>query len=251
MPAVSGILSSLQRALVPDEDYQYVLRLRGGQICFEIVSVLDDFVQAKDSGLLVPKRALLTHVRDTFGGFTADEIEELERLVNSRTAREHDFQAFFERNPHFLRRWDHREVHPHVLLSRADAPDLIPDFILTDRELQNAVVVELKLPSPRLIRRQTNRERFSAAVLEARAQLLNYNEWFREQTNRRSLRPLIGMDIYEPHLAVVIGRSSEFRDEFDRARLRASAPGVDVVTYDDILAYARRRKIMMNLRTST
>ena len=162
--------------------------------------MLNDYVQLSDSGLLVPQRALLTHFKDQFGGFTDDEIDELELLINSPKATERDFQVFFENHPHFFRRWDHREVHPQVYLCREGDHDLIPDFILTDRELQRAAIVDLKLPSPTLIRRQRNRDRFGAAIMEAKAQLQSYRDYFDERDNREALREKVGMSIFRPRL---------------------------------------------------
>jgi len=202
-------------------------------------------VQETDSGVLVPCRALLTHFRDRYGLFTCDQLEELEALINDPHVREEALQAFFERNTHFLRRGDYREVYSQPYLCHRDSGYLIPDFILTDRQLGKAAVVELKLPHPKLIRRQNNRERFSAAVLEARAQLLRYRDWFRNEDNRRSLSRLVGMEIYEPRLAVIIGRSSEFRDALDRQCLSADSPDIEVVTYDDIVTFAHRRQMWL------
>jgi Shedu protein SduA, C-terminal len=242
VPSALTALDCLRRAAEPTEDFQYMLMLSGDQVVFRVASILDDLVQEGSSGLLLPQRAILTHFKEHFGGFTADEIEELESLLNSPQSKEADFQRFFERHTHFFRRWDYREVYPHIALAR-DEGLLVPDFILTDRELQRAAILDLKLPSPKIIRRQHNRDRFSASIMEARTQLLRYRDWFREQNNRKALVGKVGMEIYEPELIVVVGRSSEFRDEFDRQRLKADNPDIEVVTYEDILAYAKRRRI--------
>jgi hypothetical protein len=227
------------------EDFQFVLGLERGRIVFRVTSPLGDFVQETDSHLWVAHRVLLRHFKDQFGGFTTDEICELEELINTPKAGESDFHRFFEKYPHFFRRWDHREVYSHVVLTRTEG-DLVPDFILVDQQLQRATIAELKLPSPKLVRRQPNRVRFADAVMEARAQLLEYREWFRESANRERLRASVGMSIYEPQLTVIIGRASEFSDEIDRQKLRARSPEIEVVTYDDILVYARRRQIVIS-----
>ena len=51
---------------------------------------------------------------------------------------------------------------------------------------------------------------------------------------------------YEPRLAVIIGHSSEFLDAVDRQRLRERNPDIEVVTYDDMLAFAKRRRILIS-----
>ncbi len=55
-----------------------------------------------------------------------------------------------------------------------------------------------------------------------------------------------GMEIYEPRLAVIIGRSSWFLDEFDRQRLQADNPDIEVVTYDDIADFAKQRRVIIS-----
>lgn len=248
-PRLQALLKNLKDVAYGDEDYQYVMALEGKTIRFRAVSTLGDFVQEGDTGLFLPRRALLSHF-DDLGFFTADAINELEELLNSTTAREHDLQQFFERHPSFLRRWDHREVFPHVALSRTDAGPLIPDFILTNRETQDAAILDIKrsdfkAPKKPIIRHQKSRVRFSDAVMEARAQLLTYRRWFENEDNRRKLAPVIGMQVYQPRLIVIIGRSSEFADALERQMLRADNPDIEVATYDDIVAYARKRRIMI------
>lgn len=244
VPGIIALLEALAKESDGTEDYQFILTFNGDEIVFRVVSVLDDYVERLPSGVLHPRRALLTHFQDKFGGFTEDEIRELEEMINDAKAREEDFQRFFEYHPHFFRKWDYREVHSQVYLHRPEG-SLIPDFILTDRELQKAALIELKLPKPQLIRRQKNRERFSSAVIEARSQLLTYRDWFRSPENRKSLRRQLGMEVYEPNLAAIIGRSTDFHDEFDRQRLSSSLSDVEIVTYDEIFTYAKRRRLLL------
>ncbi|MEI4920424.1 DUF4263 domain-containing protein, partial [Klebsiella pneumoniae] len=90
-----------------------------------------------------------------------------------------------------------------------------------DRELQKATIVDLKLPAAKLIVHKENRVRFAAAVSEARAQLLEYRRWFDDPRNRKRIRERLGMEIYAPRLAVVIGRSSEFSGALERQKLAA------------------------------
>jgi len=41
------------------------------------------------------------------------------------------------------------------------------------------------------------------------------------------------MEIYEPRLAVVVGRSSDFIDAQDRQKLQSTISDVEIVTYDE------------------
>lgn len=247
-PKFGRLLRGIANIDIRAEDCEFVLAFdSAGRIRVRSVGFLGDQIQLSESGQFVPSRALLIHHR-TFGSFTVDQISELEELINSTKYREEDYQNFFEKYPHFFRTWDHRAVHPHVYLTRetdSDGP-LIPDFILTHADAQKAFLVDLKLPSEKLIRRQKNRERFSAAITEAKAQLTLYRDWFDDKYNREKLKDQVGMAIYRPQLSVVIGRSSEFRDEIDRQRLRDSEPGLEVVTYDDILGFAKKRQLVLD-----
>ena len=241
MPRTRLVLEALGRAPARPDDFQYVLGLEGGRPVFRAVSVMDDFAIRGPGGTVLGGRGLLTHFKEAFGAFTPDEIGELEQMLANPKAAESDFQAFFEAHPHFFRRWDYREVYSQVFLTREEEGPLIPDFILTNPEAQQAAIVELKLPKPILVRHQPNRERFTDAVMTARAQLLRYGHWFDEKENRRKLSDKLGLEIYRPRLAVIIGRSSDFECGLQRQRLSAENPDMELVTYDDIVDYAKRR----------
>lgn len=247
-PAFDRLRQILTQSPDGSDDFQYALMLQEERMVFRIVSTLDDYVQESDTGLWVPQRALLTHL-GRVGLFTKDEVEELEFLINDPKATEAEFQKFFERHPHFLRKWDHREVFPHVYLTSNDQGPLIPDFILTNVGTQDAAIIDIKrtlrAPTKRLIRHQDNRVRFADAVQEAYAQLRTYRRWFEVPENRKMLTSKLGMEIYNPRLMVIIGRTSEFRDSVERARLRADNPDVEIVTYDDILRFAQARMVFI------
>jgi hypothetical protein len=247
IPRLQRARAQLRQRTERAEDYQYIVTLEDNTLRFRIVSTLDDYVQENDSGRWTPQRALLSHL-DGLGLFTADCIHELEDLLNSGRAKEGDFQAFFERHPNFLRRWDFREVYPHVFLTRRNEGPLIPDFLLTNVEAQDAAILDIKQSGMKIIRHQKNRLRFTDAILEARAQLLTYRSWFDDADHRAKIKSKVGMEIYRPRMMVVIGRSSEFRDEIDRQTLRADNPDIEVVTYDDILRFARGRRMILEDR---
>ncbi len=217
-----------------------------GRLRVTELSILADIIQKDDVGRPVNQRALLTHVQDKLSFFSQDQIDELQDLIRSTKSKEADYQKFLERNPRLLAHvFNLEEVHPHVFLANSADSDLIPDFILTDVALQRAAVIDLKLPQKHITRRQTNRDRFSSAIAEARAQLLTYRDWFRSDTNRKSLKHKVGMEIYEPKMGVIIGRSAEFLGEFDRQRLVANTSDIEIVTFDDLATLAKRRKLII------
>ena len=77
--------------------------------------------------------------------------------------------------------------------------------------------------------------------MEARSQLLEYRDWFEEKANRERLMAKVKMEIFRPRLAVVVGSSAHFKSAIDRQKLASTTPDIEVVTYDDIVAYAKRR----------
>jgi hypothetical protein len=247
-PEIREVLNALD-GRSPIDDTQYLLTTEGKRLVLRPTSVLDRYRMPRDSGAPADRLALLTHLRDGYAATTPDEILELEDLINNTRVSEPELQEFFERHPQFLRIWDHREVHPQVYLTREIDGPLIPDFLLLDRELHRATVVELKLASARIIVRKRNRDRFSSLITEARAQLLEYREWFDDAHNRRMLKERLGMEIYRPRLGVVIGRSDSFADEFDRQKLVSHCPDVEIATYDDVMRYAERRLTMLRQAT--
>ncbi|MHC4621186.1 MAG: Shedu anti-phage system protein SduA domain-containing protein [Planctomycetota bacterium] len=250
MPRTRRVIETLGQLPPEPDDFQYALCIEKGEIVFRSVSVLGDFPMRTSNGGVVGSRGLLTHFKEKFGLFTPDEITELEDMIRNPKASEGDFQKFFESHQHFLRRWDYRELYSQVYLTRGDERDLVPDFILTNPELQKATIVELKLPRPKLIRRQANRDRFADAVMEARAQLLEYRDWFEEKENRENLAKTVKMEVFRPSLAVVIGRSADFKCAIDRQKLAARTPDIEIVTYDDCVACAKRRLVTVRGHTA-
>jgi len=239
-PEVRDVLSALDgRNLI--DDFQYLVSVEAKRLVFRPVSRLDGFAMERDDGLATERLAVLTHLRDQYAGVTADELLELEDLVNSPRVKEQDLQRFFENHSQFLRIWDFREVFPQVYLTREDEGPLIPDFLLLDREIHKATIVDLKLPGAKTVVQKQNRERFSALVEEARAQLLEYRDWFENADNRREMKKRFGIEVFRPRLGVVIGSASEFSSPYQRQKIVSRYPEVEIATYDDILAHAQRR----------
>jgi hypothetical protein len=215
-----------------------------GRIVFRTTSVLDSY-KIRTFPESNNQLALLTHFKDQYAGVRPSEILELEDLINHPKVNELDFQVFFEEHPHFFRMWDYRDIYPHVFLTREDMGPLIPDFILVDPLLQKAMVLDLKLPKAKLVTYRQNRIRFASAVGEARAQLLEYRDWFEDNNNRSKLKDRFGLDIFRPRIGVVIGTNQDFRSTLDRQKLNSRYPEIEVVTYDDILEHAQRRMFLI------
>ena len=127
--------------------------------------------------------------------------------MNDPNAKEQDFQDFFERNPDFILNDEYKKAHPHIVLTKDEGESLIPDFVLEPVD-QNSLcdLLELKLPTVPIFVLQKRRMRFSAAVLEACAQLREYSNFFEEEKYRKIINERYGLLTYRPKMFVIIGR---------------------------------------------
>nr|WP_238355034.1 Shedu anti-phage system protein SduA domain-containing protein [Kribbella sandramycini] len=174
----------------------------------------------------------------------AKEISELEVLINDPSVREHDLQAFFEANPQFLSGVDYDRVVPHPVLTRDEGGPLIPDFML---EVTGgaADVLDLKLPTARLVTGSRDRRRFGRVVQDALAQVREYGAYFDLPANRQRVAERYGLQAYRPQLTVVIGRSSTSDDPLHLRRLWSEIPPRSrIMTYDELLERVKRLERM-------
>jgi Sigma-70, region 4/Domain of unknown function (DUF4263) len=168
-------------------------------------------------------------------------IEELEDLINAPQVSESQLQEFFENNPDFLCGDTYESAKPHIVLQRPDAGPLIPDFALKPpNEHALCDLLELKLPSAKLLVGQSNRKRLSAALLEACAQLREYRDYFESRANRQAIEKIYGLRFFRPRMMVIIGRRSEYIAD-DLRKAEGDIPGLSITTYDDLLERARSR----------
>jgi hypothetical protein len=168
-------------------------------------------------------------------------VDELETLVNSRKAKEQDFQEFFERNPNFILNDEYRRAHSHLVLAQSSRGPLIPDFVLEPHN-QKALcdLLEIKLPSAKIYRLQKNRPRFSSAVMEACAQLREYSLFFDEERNRKSIYDKYALRAFKPKMFVIIGRRGKM-DPIEVRKMESDIPNVNIRTYDDLIERVRAK----------
>jgi CspA family cold shock protein len=163
-----------------------------------------------------------------------EAIDELEFLMNA-SAKESAFQDFFERYPDFIMEKNHVGVIPQVSLFCDSGKTLRPDFILKPVNQQHfAEIVELKLPSSRLVVGPNGRERLSASVSAACAQLREYSNFFNISNQRDKFeKQYPGLRIFKPTMWLVIGRKGTV-DPYSYQRLKSECP-VRIRTYDELL----------------
>lgn len=169
------------------------------------------------------------------------DIEQLEWLINKPDVSEDDVQRFLEAKKHFLLGAEYRELHSQLALMRDGDSLLKPDFFLERIDGSLADILDLKLPTTRVVVGKKQRRRFSSGVQEAMAQLRVYRQYFEDSKNRAKFHRRYGLRAYKPRLLVVIGRSSEFSHDYERAALESEWIGGRVITYDDLLLRAKNR----------
>lgn len=167
-------------------------------------------------------------------------IEELEALMNNLKATEQAYQDFFERNPTLILNGEYRRAHPQLALTREEGP-LIPDFLLEPLD-QNSLcdILDLKLPAAKIFVLKQSRMRYSAAVMEACAQLREYNNYFDEKENRDRIFREYGLLAYKPKMIVIIGRKGEV-DPILFRKIESDMPQLVLRTYDDVLKRAKAK----------
>jgi len=170
-------------------------------------------------------------------------IEEFEDLINSSKAKENDFQKFFEDNSDFILNDDYKQAHPHIVLSKENEENLIPDFILEPIDQSSFCdLLELKLPSTEIFVLKKNRARYSAAVFEAAAQLREYGKYFDSEANlNRFQQNYPHLRVYKPRMFVIIGRQNNESSMLKR-EIQSEFPQLFLKTYDELLARMKWKK---------
>ena len=168
-------------------------------------------------------------------------VEELEALVNDPTAKERDFQDFFERNPNFLLNDEYKTAHPHMVLAKDDVEVLVPDFVLEPVDQSSLCdLLELKLPSANVFVLKKRRMHYSGAVIEACAQLREYGAFFDEQKNRNRVYEEYGLQAFKPRMFVIIGRRGD-ASAIDVRKMESDVPRLRLITYDDLISRMKAR----------
>ena len=168
-------------------------------------------------------------------------IDEFEELINSPRVRESDLQRFFERNPELLHGDTYEEARSHIVLHRDGQGPLIPDFALRpSNPAALCDLLELKLPQKELLVGPPSRRRLSAAVMEAAAQLREYQAYFDVERHRNMVEKAYGLRFFRPQMIVVIGKRIKY-PALDLRAAETDVPNLTLTTYDDLLERARNR----------
>lgn len=167
-------------------------------------------------------------------------LQEFEALINNPRAGELDIQRFLERNPEILKSLGYAECQSHVILQEPGRPDLIPDFLLHRPGNNGFDILDLKLPTA-TIARNNPYPRISQNITKALGQLRAYKNYFLNPLNKDRFIKQYGIEYFEPKLIVAIGRQSNYPAASFRDEIQNQAPGIRILTYDEVIAYASTR----------
>ena len=166
-----------------------------------------------------------------------------EHVLSSESTTENDIQRFLSQHPEIITSFGgYSNAHPHVLLREDGRNDMIPDYLLELPLSRTFDIVDLKLPTARLTARQPY-IRISAELQKAVAQLRAYQNFFDSSDNMKWFSKKYGLEPYRPEVVVVMGRDAEFSSRAERLEIENQLSPTKLVTYDDLMAYARSRMI--------
>ena len=169
-----------------------------------------------------------------------NKISEFRELLRDPKTTERVLQSFLGRVPEILTAFDYSRAVPQVYLFGENDDLLIPDFMLVPYHSDLADIVELKHPQHPVLVEGAGHPRFSGQVMQAMAQLRDYEHFFDDPHNRERIRAKYGFTAYKPRLTIIIGTAHSFGSEIVFRKVAAEFRQVDVVTYDQLLSRAER-----------
>jgi hypothetical protein len=102
-------------------------------------------------------------------------------------------------------------------------------------DIGRSIILDLKLPTEKIVLNKKNRDRFYATIFEYVAQLKEYGRFFDSYSNRRWFRNKYGFEPFEPDLVLVIGKDYTNVDYDTLKRLRTDVNPVHLMTYTELL----------------
>lgn len=224
------------------DQQRLILTVEGQRISVKSFSLLDGY---RHEDRKAPPSDLLVHLTQSTAVVPQQVLIEFEELINWSGASEEDIHRFLSKHPSLILGDRYTTLRSKLVLEQGDRGDLIPDFFAELASSGYADIVELKLPSEPLIVGTTNRRRLSSAVHSAAAQLRTYSNYFDNRANRNHFYTRFGLRAFRPNLAVIIGRAPQPDLHEDFLEAKSALPSIDLLTYDEIIARARRRVLTM------
>ncbi|MRH92216.1 DUF4263 domain-containing protein [Nocardia sp. SYP-A9097] len=148
-------------------------------------------------------------------------VRELSGMIEFNDITEQDLQDFLTDYPELLLFDTYDASMPHIVLEAPNGRQ-IPDFIVRDTVDKFWDIVEIKKPNAR-ISKKPSRPTPSAAVMEAVAQVREYQMLLEDPTVLARVRNIYGVEFEAPKAHIIIGRTS-------------TSPRIDRVAHRDLSA---------------
>lgn len=174
----------------------------------------------------------------------ADELLELEVLINTEGIREASIQRYLERHPNILRALGYRDIFAQVVLRRDDGTSLRPDFMLRPVGNDWCDILDLKVPRLQPIVGGRDRISLSHGLHQLGAQLREYGRYFENESYAKRVEQVLGIKCYRPALIGVVGRDLGVADERQVRAAMTMYENTKIVTFDEVVRIARSRILM-------
>jgi hypothetical protein len=198
-------------------------------------------VETSRDSILVSRPGVIAH---TTRAVFSLQIHQLEQLINNPDTKERHLQTFLEQNPEFLRGLNYQNIYPQIVLERGSDGCLIPDFILEPYDDAFCDILDIKLPSQRLVVGRKDRAMLAMGIHEVAAQLREYAAYFESPKYRQYVQQKYGLRVYRPRLIAVVGRDLKQMGEEQLRRAMTEYHNLQFMTFDELLKHARNRMLV-------
>lgn len=227
------------RSLEPFVDSQkLVLTFNSGRIAVRTFGLLDGYIY--EDRQLGPQDVVV-QLTNTPAFVTQSTLGEFEDLINWKGVSERDIHKFIVDHPELLLGDKYTRLHSELILDCGDEGKLVPDFFAELSTSPFSDLIDLKKPNEELVVGGKHRRGLSAAVNSALYQLRTYRDYFDGPRRRTEFYAKYGFHAFRPRIAVIIGRSPPYHEMPEYIEAARGAPDAEIITYDDLVARARRR----------
>ena len=129
-----------------------------------------------------------------------------------------------------------------MILREPGQRELRPDFLLCKPGNNGFDILDLKLPSASIVRSEPY-PRISHEITKAIAQLRAYRNYFTKPANRDAFIRAHSIEYFEPSLIATVGRQHQYPSAVIRNEIQQQSRDVRLMTYDELLEYAKARSI--------
>lgn len=229
------------KKVTPERDLPTIaLFMRGSRICVGQFSYRNSLIVNNEQFSDTPFQQVQLQALRPVPLISEQTLMDFENLVSNESLKESMIQNFLQNNEEILTSLGYMTAHSHICLRDQDNNNLIPDFLLELPGQRGFDILDLKLPTARLVARHPYL-RISSELMKAVAQLRKYNKFFEYTNNRKAFQKKYGLLAFKPELVVVMGRSHDFRSRDELVEITEQLGNIRLVTYDDLFEYARSR----------